>query len=92
MERSNFFNDQHVVSNDLNTIESTKIDAIERRTLALVASGSVIGHLGDTSLAPAYISYLTQITIEAGSALDTNGELITLAAVSYTHLTLPTTR
>ncbi len=34
MERSNFFNDEFVYSNDLNNIESTKIDQIVQRTQA----------------------------------------------------------
>ena len=80
MERSNFFNDQHVLSDDLNTIESTKIDSIKKHTLALISSGSVIGRPGDGYLLPSITNIGPSIiTIAAGSAVDNFGEIITLA-------------
>ena len=77
MERSNFFNDQDVLCDDLNNIESTKVDSIEKHTLALVASGSVIGQPGSTALFCQYGS-ATSFLIYAGTALDSNGEIITI--------------
>jgi hypothetical protein len=83
MQRSNFFNDQHVLADDLNNIESTKIDSIKKHTLALIASGSVIGHIGDIALLSSYTSYpFPTIDINAGSAITSNGEIIILSALT----------
>ena len=43
MDRSFYFNDQYVLGDDLNNSENTKSSAITTRTIAVTASGSIVG-------------------------------------------------
>jgi len=81
---SNYFDDQHVLCDDLNNTESSKNQELVRRTLALIhngnlGSGSVVGEYGSTSLQVTKDA-AAQITIAAGAAIDNQGEYTSIAS------------